>query len=209
VDQPGSALTQIASAKALLRGQMRQRLAAMTALDRVTQSQAVCDRVRLLEPYRTTVVLLLYRALPREVDVSPLAQEASARAVKVYYPRMDPSGWLRFVRVHAETEWCTTPDRSGSSLSDDCLTTEDAAGAMIIVPGLAFSPSGQRLGRGGGHYDRALASHPIGGQGFRVGVAFERQVLDQVPMAAFDVAMHAVVSPGNTWFSGLPLAGAT
>ncbi len=61
---------------------------------------------------------------------------------------------------------------------------------LIVIPGLAFDRVGGRLGHGGGHFDRLLAQ----GRGFKVGVAFERQILAAVPSEAHDVPMDAVVT---------------
>jgi 5-formyltetrahydrofolate cyclo-ligase len=62
---------------------------------------------------------------------------------------------------------------------------------LFVVPGMAFYLLGTRLGRGGGHYDRVLASHP---DSVRVGLAFEWQILPRLPRARWDVPMDAVAT---------------
>ena len=64
---------------------------------------------------------------------------------------------------------------------------------LILVPGLAFDKSGARLGRGRGFYDRFLA----GITGFRVGVCFDWQLVESVPVEAHDIRMDAVVTPSQ------------
>lgn len=61
---------------------------------------------------------------------------------------------------------------------------------VVIVPGLAFDEAGNRLGRGGGFYDRFLATTPA----FRIGVCFEVQLVPSVPAGPLDVPMDAVVT---------------
>jgi 5-formyltetrahydrofolate cyclo-ligase len=61
---------------------------------------------------------------------------------------------------------------------------------VVIVPGLAFDERGNRLGRGGGFYDRFLATTPA----FRIGVCFEVQLASSVPAGPLDVPMDAVVT---------------
>jgi 5-formyltetrahydrofolate cyclo-ligase len=61
----------------------------------------------------------------------------------------------------------------------------------VVVPGVAFSPEGWRLGRGGGYYDATLAALP---RALRVGVAFEVQLVPTVPREPHDVALDAVVT---------------
>lgn len=64
---------------------------------------------------------------------------------------------------------------------------------LAVAPGLAFDPAGMRLGHGGGHYDRLLALPVLRGA-FKVGLAFEMQVVKALPGCPWDVAMDAVVT---------------
>lgn len=61
---------------------------------------------------------------------------------------------------------------------------------LVIVPGLAFTVDGARLGYGGGYYDRFLAAHSAPS----VGVCFAEQLVDELPTDAHDVRVHRVVS---------------
>ena len=63
---------------------------------------------------------------------------------------------------------------------------------LILVPGVAFTPAGQRCGRGGGFYDRLLASLPA--RACKVGVCFAEQVTEEVPREPHDVAVNVVIS---------------
>jgi len=66
----------------------------------------------------------------------------------------------------------------------------------MLVPGLAFSRSGQRLGRGKGYYDRYLHRYrqltgmrPV----TTVALAFKQQVFDNIPTSEHDVTVHLVL----------------
>jgi 5-formyltetrahydrofolate cyclo-ligase len=61
----------------------------------------------------------------------------------------------------------------------------------LIVPGLAFTKAGARLGRGGGYYDRVLAS--IDSNTVTVGVCFEFQVLEALPVESHDLSVQRVL----------------
>jgi len=63
--------------------------------------------------------------------------------------------------------------------------------AVAIIPGVGFDLAGRRLGRGGGHYDRALARYPLL---VSVGVASEVQVVDCLPEESWDRRMDLVVT---------------
>jgi 5-formyltetrahydrofolate cyclo-ligase len=63
---------------------------------------------------------------------------------------------------------------------------------VVIVPMLAFTASGQRLGQGGGHYDRWLEAHP---QVLPIGLAWDCQIAEKLPVEAHDRPLAAVVTP--------------
>jgi len=63
---------------------------------------------------------------------------------------------------------------------------------MVIVPGVAFTENGQRLGRGGGYYDRFLKK--LSGNVCLVGLAFEIQIIDNMPIEANDVQVHYIIT---------------
>jgi 5-formyltetrahydrofolate cyclo-ligase len=63
--------------------------------------------------------------------------------------------------------------------------------AAVLVPGLGFTPQGQRLGRGAGFYDRYLSLVP---QALRVGVAFELQIVDTLPCEEHDLPVDIILT---------------
>jgi len=63
--------------------------------------------------------------------------------------------------------------------------------AAILVPGLAFSPTGERLGRGAGFYDRFLIQYP---EALRVGVAFEEQIVKNIPCDPWDEKVDIILT---------------
>jgi 5-formyltetrahydrofolate cyclo-ligase len=63
-------------------------------------------------------------------------------------------------------------------------------GAICLVPGIAFTPDGGRIGYGGGYFDRFL----IYFDGFTAGMAFNVQMRDALPLDECDVRVHAVVT---------------
>jgi hypothetical protein len=62
----------------------------------------------------------------------------------------------------------------------------------VCVPGVAFGLEGQRLGRGGGHYDRFIGQ--LGGEAITVGLAFSFQLLDRIPETGLDRRLNFIVT---------------
>jgi 5-formyltetrahydrofolate cyclo-ligase len=66
---------------------------------------------------------------------------------------------------------------------------------VVVVPGLAFTPAGDRLGQGGGWYDRFLAG--IRSECVTIGVGFDVQIVDRLPIEDHDVRLdHLVTDTG-------------
>ena len=77
-----------------------------------------------------------------------------------------------------------------------------AASDLAVLPGLAFDAEGGRLGRGGGHYDRAF---PDGAPGPRlVGIGYAFQVVERVPRGAGDRILHGLVTERGVLRSAAP-----
>lgn len=66
---------------------------------------------------------------------------------------------------------------------------------LVLVPGLAFTPTGERLGQGGGWYDRFLAQ--VNARCVTIGVCFAVQICEELPVEPHDVSMaYVVTEPG-------------
>ena len=70
---------------------------------------------------------------------------------------------------------------------------------LIVVPGLAFTRTGDRLGQGGGWYDRFLSARSR--HAVAIGVGFDLQVVDELPVEEHDVRVDAVVTESSVWWA--------
>ena len=117
------------------------------------------------------------------VHVRALPEVAAARRI------------LSFTTVVGEPEvaalhaWCAEQGIDVAVPEDDVPTTWPD---VVIVPGLAFTAGGRRLGQGGGWYDRYLPG--VRPDCVLVGVCFDEQVLAELPVEPHDVAVDVVVT---------------
>ena len=130
--------------------------------------------------------VMVFESRPDEVDLASFVAWCRERAIDVYVPvvageRLDP--------VALGDAAGGTP--VGPTLLDPALL-DPALLDVVIVPGLAFTADGRRLGRGGGHYDRFLSR--LGAGCLRVGVAYREQLVDSLPSAPHDAAVDTVVT---------------
>ncbi|WP_209125377.1 5-formyltetrahydrofolate cyclo-ligase [Alkalihalobacillus sp. BA299] len=78
-----------------------------------------------------------------------------------------------------------------------CLPYERDRIDLIIVPGVAFDTSGNRLGYGGGYYDRYLVDY----QGHTCALAFEQQLIHGIPLEPFDIPVQMIVTEDRVYVS--------
>ena len=142
----------------------------------------------LLEP-RATVAM--YASYSDEVDTGPLV--AALADHRLLWPRVEGDEV-----VLAEARRLAPGFRGVPEPPADAPAVDLAVVDAILVPGLAFTRRGDRLGQGGGHYDRLLASPNCAA--LTVGLAFEVQVADALPMAAHDRPVHVLVTENGVWY---------
>lgn len=125
-----------------------------------------------------------FQPLPTEPDLNGLAYEMLKRGIALY-PRVE-SGGIVFVEAGPLDNFSKSPF--------GVLEPEGPAYAgiidLIFVPGLMFSESGQRLGRGKGYYDKALANY----KGLKAGVCFEACLRKDIPEESHDIAMDFILT---------------
>lgn len=78
---------------------------------------------------------------------------------------------------------------------------------VVLVPLLAADLRGNRLGQGGGHYDRTLAALRAGGPVLAIGLAWDAQLLPEVPAQGWDQPLDAIATPTAFHHAGLPARG--
>jgi 5-formyltetrahydrofolate cyclo-ligase len=147
-------------------------------------------RLLACEPVRRARVVCLYSALPDEVPTRSIARALVERGVGLVYPRVEGSRlWLGRVASPAEL----APGYRGVlEPPHDAPAVEPADVDVFVVPGLLFSRAGDRLGRGGGFYDRLLSG--AGPRARAVGLCYADRVVEQLPRASWDQRVDCIVT---------------
>lgn len=153
---------------------------AVSAEERATAAGAMARHARRLPEVLRARTVLTYAALGDEADLGGLKPWLRERRVRVLLPRVRGE----VLDLVAVTDLTRLEAGYAGILEPTGPRVEPSAVDVAFVPGVAFDRAGARLGRGGGHYDRLLASLPDGA--LRVGVALRCQVVLRVPTAPHD-----------------------
>ena len=132
--------------------------------------------------------------MPVEPDIWPLLEKALAAGKIAALPRHQPAdknyvaGRVQHVRSEIVTGAFGIREPAAR-----CPEIPLSRFDLILVPGVAFDGHGNRLGRGKGFYDRLLA----GARGVKCGIAFDGQLVNEVPAGPADVRLNFILTPAR------------
>ena len=194
----------VADQKARQRELLRQRLAALKPAELTTASARIIDLLRATLGEQLTQGVMAFHPLPGEPDLRPLLQELIERGGIACLPGVDwttkqmtPLRLDSLEQVRVGTHGVVEPDPGHP--------VECGELSVILVPALGFDAQGRRLGRGGGFYDRFLATCPP--HLTVVGIGFRQQLLERIETGPSDVPLPMVITdagviePGSSTMS--------
>lgn len=180
------------NSKPAIRRQLKEALAAHPVADRHARSLAACSLLSSSPEFQAAKVVMLYLAMAEELDTASLALKCWQAGKTVVVPKVswDQKRMMPTEITSLTTGLTTTGPGVREPVSGKPIPTDFVD--LVVVPGLGFSPSGYRIGRGMGFYDRFLAQPSF--VGVSCGLAFELQVLQQLPILEHDVPLGMLVT---------------
>jgi 5-formyltetrahydrofolate cyclo-ligase len=151
-------------------------------------STAICDRLLFLDEIAKANSWFIYASAGGEVATLDLIKVLLERGSTVALPLVTGPGTMIARQIKSLAELRANNCGILAPPPGDPIST---AIDVCICPGIAFSEEGDRLGTGKGYYDRFLASHHCG---LVVGLAFDRQIVPQLPREPHDRQMDLVVT---------------
>ena len=176
-------------AKQRIRELLIQKRRMLSAEERTAQSELILSQLEKMTVFREAKTVLLYYPKNNEVDVLPLFKRYKRDKV-LLLPVTHRNGMTanpyegndKMHRGKVGIPEPTTPPFEGNI-------------DVIIVPAVAFDKEGNRLGRGGGYYDRFLKKQT---HATFIGVGYDFQLVDEVPVRKHDQKMHRIILPSQT-----------
>uniref|UniRef100_A0A0K0CYA5 5-formyltetrahydrofolate cyclo-ligase n=1 Tax=Angiostrongylus cantonensis TaxID=6313 RepID=A0A0K0CYA5_ANGCA len=195
----------LTDSKSLRKKELRQevgaRLAKIPPEEVRRQSDIVVKKVLSSEWFNNANRICVYLHTAGEIETDRIVEKSLEQGKQLFIPqfiRKDPQ--MRMLRVPTLRDFKELkPTLWGirqPAVEQHWENYEESGSLdLIIVPGVAFTLTGDRLGHGMGYYDRALVRHQqrFGTMPIRYGLALREQIVDVVPLAETDVRLDGVI----------------
>ncbi|UPW19440.1 5-formyltetrahydrofolate cyclo-ligase [Agarivorans sp. TSD2052] len=183
-----------------LRQSIRQQRRALSPEQQQQAGLAILERLQQDPTLASMQRCALYLAFDGEVDLSVIIGWLWQQNKQVFVPLVDPStsGAMCFHHYHANSPMQLNQFGIAEPVFDHAEVQNCQQLDVILAPLVAFDSEGNRLGMGGGYYDRLLAQCD-GEKPAVVGVAHDCQQVDQVPMQDWDQPLKRIITPSKDW----------
>jgi 5-formyltetrahydrofolate cyclo-ligase len=185
----------LSAAKLALRDQVLTARNRRSLLERGEVARALAAHLLATHEVRRAATVAAYVAMGSEPGTGPLLRELLAAGKRVILPVLQPDRDLDWAVYRGDDDLVRARlgllEPSGPLLGADAVATAD----VVLVPGVAVSRTGDRLGRGGGSYDRALRRVPLGT--FTCALLHDDEIGLDVPVERHDLPVGAAASPSG------------
>ena len=174
---------------------MRSMRESMPKEERDKASHKIISRLIENPVYQQSTTIMAYASMPEEIQLNELFDHAFANNKILAIPLIIGRGTMRPVFLPT-IEDLVVGDFGIMTVRQDCRTFVEFNDIdCIIVPGAAFDRKGNRLGLGGGYYDRFLKRVP---NAKRIALAFDYQLIESVPAESHDTKMNIIITESET-----------
>lgn len=185
-----------------LRRELLTARASLSSAERQAAAAQIMQRLQQLPEFQQPIRVGSYVSVHAEVSTQALNQwllQAHQLAVPVLHPFR--AGNLLFLNVTPNTQWHS----NAFKIPEPKLRCPDIAPLatldVLLVPLVGFDRHGNRLGMGGGYYDRTLAAWQAGRlpRLLPIGLAYDQQCVASLPAQAWDVPLPRIITPTKLW----------
>ncbi|MDP5253937.1 MULTISPECIES: 5-formyltetrahydrofolate cyclo-ligase [unclassified Vibrio] len=176
----------------------RAQLSSQEQQDAARQLVTQCQRVEEFQHQN----IALYLSVDGELETRPLIEWLWQQGKNLFLPVIHPFSKGQLLFLHYRPDSRMVANRYG--ILEPKLAKNDICPIkyldVICTPLVAFDDKGQRLGMGGGYYDRTLAPWFHQGLGPKpLGIAHDNQWVETLPTEAWDVPLPKIVTPSQIW----------
>ncbi len=171
-----------------LRAQIRARKRAMTEEEIVTASRSLGEKLAACQLYRNAHTVYGYLPYNQEVRTVPMLEQAMQDGKRVAVPKVC-GDTMRFIYMTDLSQVSRGYAGIPEPLADGPVAQDPTA--LVLMPGLAFTADGARMGYGGGFYDQFLAAEP---DHPTVALCYGFQLVEELPTEEHDIPVDLVLT---------------
>ncbi|XP_040270311.1 5-formyltetrahydrofolate cyclo-ligase [Bufo bufo] len=198
-------MASIQAAKRALRAQLKERLAVLSDIEKLQQSQTVTRKFLSHHRYQTARRIAVFLSMSDEVQTGDIIRDIFHQGKLCFIPRYQPrSTRMDMMRLSSLEEISLLPVTAWNIRQpeeDDGREEALATGGLdlVLVPGLGFDKDGHRLGRGKGYYDTFLerCRHHLSDKPYTIALAFQEQICDSIPVTENDFEIDEIICAGK------------
>lgn len=173
--------------KTLLRREIREKKRAMSEEEIVSRSTRLGELFLASEAYQTAKTIYGYLPYNQEVRTIPMLEQALRDGKRVAVPKVYGET-MKFIYLEdlslVEKGYAGIPE----PVSDGPVADDETA--LVLMPGLAFTKNGDRMGYGGGFYDKFLAAEP---NHPTLALCYAFQIVETLPTEEYDIPVNCVL----------------
>ncbi|MEI7411989.1 5-formyltetrahydrofolate cyclo-ligase [Pectobacterium aroidearum] len=199
---PDTSLSSTTASRQQIRQAVRQHRRLLTPEQQALFAQRACERAMAHPKIIRAESVAVFLSFDGELDTSPLIQQLWQQGKRVYLPVLHPfrAGYLLFLRYAPDTELV----RNRLKIMEPRLDVRQVLPLpqldILLTPLVAFDHQGQRLGMGGGFYDRTLQYRNQMSRGpYPIGLAHDCQQVDALPVESWDIPLPEIITPSRHW----------
>lgn len=174
--------------KSELRRMIRDRKRTMTETQIVEASRQLGEKFAACEQYRNAKTIYGYMPYNQEVRTVPMLERAMAEGKQVAVPKVY-GDTMKFILVTDLTQMEKSDYGIPEPVADGPVAEDPTA--LVLMPGLAFTAAGDRMGYGGGYYDKFLSAEP---NHPTVALCYDFQLLESLPTEQYDIPVDLVLT---------------
>ncbi|MEA9445052.1 5-formyltetrahydrofolate cyclo-ligase [Candidatus Fukatsuia symbiotica] len=183
-----------------IRNKIRQQRCCLGSQQRQIAAKLVAERVINHDRVQQAKSIAVFLSFDGELNTQPIIEQLWQQQKQLYLPVLHPfsRGNLLFLHYDATTQLIINQFKIREPQLDVRAVLPLAQLDIILTPLVAFDRFGQRLGMGGGFYDRTLQYWQQQGT-YPIGLAYDCQLVDKLPVADWDIPLPEIITPDEVW----------
>ncbi|MBU1077748.1 MAG: 5-formyltetrahydrofolate cyclo-ligase [Spirochaetes bacterium] len=170
------------------RQKIKEILRHLDPAEKIKKDEIIFEKIIGSPQFKETRSLFTYVSRRDEVNTTHIIEHTLNRDKAVFIPRVDTD--QKKIFVHQIFSLQELQKGAFSIMEPVGEESDKKEFDLILVPGLAFDSNGNRLGRGGGYFDRFLKEI----RGFTIGICYQEQLVKKIPLDEHDIRMDHIIT---------------